>query len=296
MPFAGELSALATAIFWSGTAIFFAAASKRVGSMRVNIARLALAFVLLTATIALTGLPVTLSFRQVLLLAVSGAIGLVFGDGFLFRAFKDIGPRISMLVMSLAPALAALLAYIFLDESIALLGLLGMAITISGIVLVVSERRATESLPDGVHWFGVLFAFFGAIGQAGGLILAKLAFNEAPVHGMVATTVRVAAALVVFLPLLPFLSSFRNPIETFRKDMRAFGLTFLGALFGPYFGITFSLIAIMYAKVGIAATIMALPPIIMLPILRYGFKEKLTARAVIGACIAVAGVALLFLR
>jgi drug/metabolite transporter (DMT)-like permease len=73
-------------------------------------------------------------------------------------------------------------------------------------------------------------------------------------------------------------------------------LTIGGAIFGPYLGITFSLIAIMYTKVGIAATLIATVPILMLPLVRIIYKERLSWHAIVGACVAVGGVAILFLR
>jgi drug/metabolite transporter (DMT)-like permease len=290
----GELSALLTAFLWSGTSIMFSAAARRVGSLQVNISRLLLAMLLLAAAIAALRLPVALSREQVAYLAVSGLIGLVFGDTFLFRAFKDIGARISMLVMSAVPALSALLAWIALDERMSALSLAGMAVTIAGIALVILER---SDGPRGRHLAaGVTYAFFGAVGQAVGLVFAKMAFALGEVHGLVATELRVAVAVAVLLPAALLSRRYRNPFRVFAGDGRALALTLGGAVCGPFLGITLSLVAIAHTQIGVASTIMALPPIIMLPMLRYAAKERISWRAAAGAVVAVAGVALLFLR
>src|SRR3990172_8665037 len=100
MPFLGELSALFTACLWSGSAMVFASATKRAGSFQVNVTRLILAAVYLVLLIVLMPLDVNLSGTQLLNLSISGVIGLALGDTFLFKAFQEIGARISMLIMS----------------------------------------------------------------------------------------------------------------------------------------------------------------------------------------------------
>ena len=265
--------------------------------MQVNITRLFLALVFLAVSIVIIGAPVNVSREQILLLAVSGVIGLTFGDTFLFLAFKESGARISMLVMASAPAMTAVLAWIFLGEALPAWGIAGIGITLAGIVGVVVERRGDEVSTRGhVTRRGVLYAFLGALGQAVGLIFAKLAFNIGDVHGFVASFTRIGAAVLSMLPVIIFTPWYPNPFRVYKADPRALLLTAIGAVIGPYLGITFSLISIQHTDVAIAATIMATPPILMLPMVHYLYKERLSWRAVAGAFVAVAGVAVLFLR
>jgi drug/metabolite transporter (DMT)-like permease len=143
---------------------------------------------------------------------------------------------------------------------------------------------------------GVFYAFLGAAGQAGGLILAKSAFVIGPINGFVATFIRAFAATLLLAPINYFAGRFTEPIKIFVNDRKAFKFTMIGSFLGPYLGVTFSLIAISYTNVAIAATIMAITPILMLPTVRILFHEHLSWRAIVGACIAVAGVGILFLR
>ena len=296
MPFLGELSALLTACLWSCSALVFASATKRVGPSYVNSARLIFAAVFLVPTIVFLGLDVNLSATQLLYLGLSGVIGLTLGDTFLFKAFQEIGARISMLMMSAAPAIAAMLAYGILDETLTVLGTFGIVVTLLGIAIVVLDRSGNHSERITITATGLLCAFLAAIGQGAGLIFAKLAFRESPVNGFVATEVRIVAALLLLLPILVFTNRLRNPVRVFSQDRKALLFTSIGAVLGPFLGISFSLIAIEHTKVGIAATIMATVPILMLPLVRIFFAEKLSWRAIIGAFVAVAGVAMLFLR
>ena len=106
MPYLGETAALITALLWGLTSIAFTEASLRVGSLTVNITRLVFATIMLSATILIMQLNISLSVEQIFFLGMSGIIGLVFGDGFLFAGFQYVGARISMLVMSLVPPIS----------------------------------------------------------------------------------------------------------------------------------------------------------------------------------------------
>lgn len=296
MPYAGELSALVTAVMWTGSALTFAGATTRVGSVYVNIVRLAAAVVFLFATIVFFDIEFSVSAVQVGYLALSGLVGFVFGDTFLFKSYEYNNARIGSLIMSAAPAMAALFAFLLLSETLSIIGILGMFVTLGGIALVVLERKERTSHHIPISMIGVFYALLGAAGQAGGLILAKSAFASGHINGFVATFVRATAATFVLLPLNYFAGRFDRPIEVFKKDRKAFNFTILGAFFGPYIGVTFSLISISLTNVAIAATIMATVPIIMLPTVWVLYRERLSWRAVVGACVAVAGVGILFLR
>lgn len=293
----GEISALITAFLWSITSMLFASAVLRIGTVNLNISRQLFALIFLTTVIIFLNLKIELTATQYFYLAMSGLIGLTFGDTFLFLAYREIGARFSMLIMSVAPAIAALLAFIFLNERISLIGLIGIIITLSGIFLVVLYKR--NNVNSKPNYWGLFYAFLAAFGQGAGLILAKKAFIEIPdksINGFVATTIRLAASVIILIPVSILSQKFDNPIKIFSKDKKVLLLTIGGSIAGPFLGITFSLIAISHTNVGIASTIMALPPVIMLPLVRFFYNEKLTFRSVIGALIAVFGVAILFLR
>jgi drug/metabolite transporter (DMT)-like permease len=297
MPFLGEVAGLVTALLWSGSSVVFSAAAARVGSVHVNIARLIFASAMLCLVVLGFHLQAPLSGGQWWNLAISGVIGLAIGDSFLFRAYTEMGPRITMLIMSLSPALTAFLAYLALGESLSAQGIAGMAVTLGGIVVVVLEKRGkTGEGRKTVTAAGLLFALGGALGQALNLLFAKAAFSAGPIDGFYATLIRITVALVVLLPTMALSGRWRSPVGTFVRDRKALSLTVIGSILGPFLGITFSLIAIANTSVAIASTLMSMVPILMLPLLHFVLKERLSWRSICGACIAVAGVALLFLR
>jgi drug/metabolite transporter (DMT)-like permease len=295
LPLLGEIAALVTALLWSATSIVFTEASIRVGPIYVNISRMFMAIVYLSVTLLIMNIKIDLSFSQIWNLIISGFAGLVVGDTFLFKAYRNIGARISMLIMALVPPISAFLAFFFLGERLSFLGIVGISITVFGIALVVLKREEKPTSNYKIDYTGIFYALIGAAGQAVGLIFAKNAFNEGEISGFLVSFVRIASAVIIIYPLAILTNRYKNPIRIYMNDKRALLFTAIGSVIGPYLGITFSMISISHTKVGIASTIMATVPIIMLPMVRYYYKEKLSWISIGGACIAVIGISILFL-
>ncbi|MFH0734110.1 MAG: DMT family transporter [bacterium] len=291
----GEFAALATAFLWSGSAIAFTEASRTVGSSLVNITRMIIGEFLLLITVLFLSVNYNISGSQYANLVISGIIGIAVGDAFLFKAFELIGARLSMLLMCLAPIIAAFFAYIFLNENISNWGIVGVVVTFIGILLVLIQKQDSNIKKNKHIYKGIFFAFMAAVGQGAGLIFAKLAFNEGEINGFFATFIRLGASLILFYPILFFSNKLKNPIKKFKNNKKAFVYSSVGAVIGPYLGITLSLIAISHTYVGVASTLMSTVPIIMLPIVWIFYKEKLSFRSIVGAVVAVAGITILFL-
>ena len=141
MAYLGELSALVTAFLWSGTSFAFTNAAKRIGSLQLNVSRIILANIFLFLIILIANFNYELTYDQVFYLALSGFVGLVLGDSFLFKSFQLIGARLGMLLMALVPAFSSVLALIFLNENLSLISVTGMTITLTGIFIVILERN-----------------------------------------------------------------------------------------------------------------------------------------------------------
>ena len=295
MAYLGEISAIITAFLWSGTSFAFTNAANRIGSLQLNVNRIILATIFLFFIVIIANINYDLSAEQIYYLALSGFVGLVLGDSFLFKSFQIIGARLGMLIMALVPAFSSVLALVFLNENLSLISIIGMTITLSGISIVILERSKSLEPFYKTNKLGILYGVLGALGQASGLVLAKFAFEAGSINGFVATFVRLLAAVVIIFPLALLFRRYKNPIKVYTKDTKALWATLVGTVLGPVLGITGSLIAIANAQIGIASTLMSTMPIIMLPIVRYYYKEKLGWRAIVGALIAVAGVAILFL-
>lgn len=294
---AGELAALMTAICWTVTSMSFESAGKRVGSLSVNLIRLYIGFILLSLTAWVSrGMiwPSDATQHAWLWLAGSGVVGFLIGDLLLFKAFVVVGSRVSMLMMSLVPPVSALLSWILLGEILTPLSILGMVLTVGGVMLVVLDREpGTTPRRKFRHPIkGVLFAFGGAVGQALGLIMSK--FGMADFDALAATQIRVFAGIIGFTILFFILKRWQRVFDALRNRQAMTGIS-LGSVFGPFLGVTASLYAVQHTQVGIASTIMAIVPILIIPPAILVFKESVSWKEVLGAVIAVGGVTILFM-
>jgi drug/metabolite transporter (DMT)-like permease len=296
MPYLGELAALLTAVLWSGSALIFAHVSARISPLQVNILRLVFGSIYLLGVILLFHLDLDLTCAQLAYFAASGVVGLALGDTFLFKAYKQLGARLSMLIMSLAPAFGALLAWAIIDDTLTPVGLLGMSVTVGGVALVVMQKTPSSTSAQAWDTAGLLFALLAAAGQGVGLVFAKMAFNVHPVNGFVATAIRITASLVILIPASIVTGRFESPMGVAARERRAFVLIAVGSILGPFLGIAGSLIAVANTSVGVAAAIMGTVPVIMLPMVSIIHTEHLTRNAIAGALLATAGVTILFLR
>ena len=226
---------------------------------------------------------------------MSGLIGFVFGDGWYFRALVILGPGRAALLGALAPLFTAAIAWPVLGEVPGPLALLGMALTVGGIAWVLNAQRPRE--PDhheGSPAMGVIAGILGALGQAGGYVLSKMALRGG-LDALSATVVRIVSAMVAVWVLTLFAREGRRTVSALR-DRRASAFAFGGAVAGPFLGVTLSLYAVQQIEAGVAASIAACYPILAILIAARFHGEKLTPRYLAGAAIAVAGVVVLFLR
>lgn len=291
----GELAALGTSIAWAFTSIFFTIGGREVGSAVVNRSRLLFAIVLVSiAHWILLGriFPFDAEPFRWGWLALSGVLGLIVGDGMLFQAFIHLGPRLSQLVMSLAPIFATLMAWIFFGETIQTIELWGISLTILGVGWVVSEPRGPTVIVNKHYGRGLLFALGGALGQASGLITSRLGLSG-DFDPLSANLIRLVVAAAILWGLTIARGHVGYTIQQWRNRKGLLGIAG-GTIAGPFIGIWLSLIAIQLARIGIASTLMSLAPIILIPLSRILFKEPITIRSVGGTIIALAGVALLF--
>jgi len=294
----GEFAALATALFWALSSVFFTQAGKLVGSMTVN--RIRLVFVVLMVLLA-HGLvqgspfPMDAGWERWFWLGLSGFVGLVLGDSLLFQAYVLVGNRLGTLLLSFAPVFGALIAWIFLGEMLSLGQIGGIVLTVSGIAVVVLEKRnGGETVHDLRRYLlGILCGLGGALGQAGGLVLAKKGLaGDFPALSAVA--IRMLTSMIVIWILAIAQGQVRKTLATAR-NLPAMRSIVLGSFVGPFIGVWLSLVAVQATFVGIASTLNSLTPIFVLPIAKWGFKERVTLQAVIGTVIALAGVSLIFL-
>lgn len=298
----GELAGLGTSLFWSFSSVLFTLSGRRVGPAVVNRVRLLMAVVMVSLLhLAVEGslLPLDAGLERWGWMGLSGLIGFVIGDAMLFQAFVMIGPRLSMLLMALAPVMGALLAWPLLGERLTASEIAGILLALSGVTWVVLDRSSSSKaglpdMPPRFYALGVLFGLGGALGQAGGLIASKAGLEDG-FPALSGNVMRLIISTVVIWGLAAASGRVRSNFTALREHPRAIALLAAAAIFGPVVGVWLSLVAVQNAPVGIASTLMSFPPIILLPIGHFLFKEHITWRAVVGTALAIAGTAVIFL-
>lgn len=293
--YTGELASLLVAVFWTITALSFEIAAKRVGSLAVNIFRLLFALVFLSIfSFFYRGqlLPLDASSHAWIWLSISGLVGFVFGDYFLFHSYRLISSRIAMLIMTFVPPVTALLGWVFLNEKMTPIHLLGMTLTVGGIAITIFNKSVSNKISLKYPLKGLLFAFFGVLGQAGGLILSKYGMGD--YSPFASTQIRIIAGFAGFALIILLTGKTSMVLSALKNKTALAGIT-SGSFFGPFLGVSFSLVAIQHTSTGIASTLMAIVPILILPPAALLLKQTISRTDYIGAIISVSGVILFFL-
>ncbi len=294
----GELAGLATSFCFTGGSIFFTLASRKIGPFVLNRTRLVIALVFLgLAHWAIFGLPfpAQAGSSQWLWLGLSGLVGLALGDIFLFTGYAKVGPRMTMLMMSLSPVLTTALAWLFFNQTLGLGQLVGIAVTIAGIAWVVLDGGSENQVNRHEHYLsGVAAGLAAAVCQSAGLILARqgLGSDFPALSGNFIRMLCAAAGIWAFTLLQ---RQAQVTVNTLKDNPKAVGFALVGAFSGPFLGVSLSLLAIQKADVGVASTLMALPPVLLLPASHFIFKEHISWQAIAGTILAIAGTAMLFL-
>ena len=302
---------------WSASALFGQVAARGIGhAMPLNVLRMVLSLLLLSLSMAWvcgSPYPQYADGETWVWLTLSGLMGYVLGDYCLFNAYILIGARFGQLFMTLAPPAAALSGWILLGEHMSWLALLGMTITVIGISMSILGKKDEEhqqrlQLPVK----GVIFGIGAGVGQGVGLVLSKLGIEHyeqtiqqtlgddtammqqfLDAMPMSATFIRAVTGLICFSIALLYIGKQKMLVDSL-KQSRLMMIILLATITGPFVGVSLSLKATLYTSTGIAQTIMACTPILVLWPSHVLFKQKVTAKEVVGAIISVIGVALFF--
>ncbi len=309
MTYIGELISIGVAFSWTATALLSEFGSKRLGNLTLNVLRMALALVfslVLFGVITGNPLPAGASSEACGWMLLSGLIGYVIGDFCLFQCYIIIGSRYGQLFMTLAPLAAALMAWITLGQQMKPMSVMAMLVTLLGIGVSVLGRGERHKISLRLPLNGVLFAIGAALCQGIGLVLSKIGMDHYEAAALAeagipewlvpfsANFYRCIAGIIGFTLLLYFrgkMGDLRDAIH----DCKGMAVATATTIFGPFVGVGFSLMAVQYTAAGIASTLMAMTPIIILLPSYWLFHEKITWRAVLGAIISVVGVSLFFL-
>lgn len=308
----GELISLVVAISWTVTALFADIASHRMGALTLNLIRMVLSLLLLAILLwCTTGspLPVYADGRTWGWLLLSGAVGYVFGDYCLFNSYVIFGSRYGQLFMTIAPPVAGIAGWLMLGERMSLSSILAMCVTLAGIALSILVRKGPDSqkLTLKLPLKGVLYGIGAGVGQGVGLVLSKIGLEhyslclpaEMPgsfdfVMPFAGTFIRAVAGLAGFFVILA-LQKKLGSVPAALRDGRGMTFVAMTTFFGPFLGVSLSLMAVQYANAGVASTLMALTPVLIIAPYAIINHQRISLKEIAGTLITVIGVAMFFL-
>ena len=294
----GELLAVISSVCFSVGPMFNTLAGQQVGAVSVNRVRLVVTALLLMAIhTALAGTPIPkILLERWMWLSLSAISSLVVADTLLFQAFAHIGTRLTMLVHTVSPILSALLAWVFLGEVLGGLEILGVAVTLFGIGWVVGVGSGQDTPEDqhSVNLEGLGLALGAAVMHAAGATAAKrgLAGEFSALSGHV---IRMSVAMIIAIGWAGLRREIRPTVVQFHQHPAAAKYVVLGAIVGPLVGMWLSLTSLQLTRVGLATTLMSLPPIFLIPIDHFVFHERITISDLAGTAMAMVGVAMMFM-
>ncbi|QPC84918.1 DMT family transporter [Phototrophicus methaneseepsis] len=298
----GELLAVGSAFCLSANSILMTIIGKRFGSVVAVRGMVTIAFFIATCLhLVLVGLPDLTIFpvEQVIYLMLAGVLAFSFGAVASMMAFVRIGPRLTSLVVALGPIFSSIFAFFIFGEALTLMEMVGIALTLGGIMFVVTEPDkdldvGTEAIGSRDYWLGVFFAFCAAILQSLILILNRKGLAT-PIEPITAIWIRLIAGFAVLWVMTIAQKQVIFSLKTLATSPTGLGFLSLSSILGPNMNVFLILSALQLAPVGIVSTLSNLKPIILIPLGYLIFNEHITRRATVGTFVAVTGTVIIFL-
>jgi len=302
------LGAVLATILFAFSAVSGARVAKLMGGTEANFWRLALATLFLAAMAHAFG--AGLAGNGFYIFVLSGCLGFGLGDVALFQAYPRLGSRLTILIVHcLAAPFAGLVEWLWLGTTLTAAQISCGVVILAGVAVALAPAHETheERRQFGI---GIFFAVLGAVGQGGGVVLSRKAYEVCalagqPMDGITAAYQRILGGVIISgLALLvvkrQFLlsraSDLQPPTLTTTEKWRKSGKWIVfNALAGPTLGVSCYQWALKTTPSAVVLPIVALSPLVVMPFARWLEQERPSRRSTLGAVIAVAGAAALAL-
>lgn len=291
----GELAALLAACLWAIASILYGIVGQRIPPLQLNLIKGIVAIACLAVTIWLTGESLSFSTpAPILLLCLSGVVGIGLGDTAFLAAINNLGARRVLLIGTLSPPITAIAANVLLQERLNFNAWCGILLTIMGVAWVVTERVPnSEDSKSKSLIKGASFALLAALTNAAGTVISRAAFATGNITPLWAALLRLSAAEIILLVGIWVSHKQQISSHPYSPSPRVILTSCFASFCGTYLGIWLQQTAIKLTPAGIASTLLQTSPLFVIP-LAVGIGEKLSWRAIAGVIIAIVGIGLLF--
>ena len=292
--FYGELAALSAAFLWSVASVLYSRIGQYLSPLKMNLLKNIIAMTMaMMVLLAGGGLFAGLDQEAVILLLLSGAVGIGLGDSAYFGALRYIGARRALLLSILSPPITGILALLFLGESLSPGAWLGIFITVAGVSWVITERAAGSGSAGAPVKPGILLGLLAAVGQASGAVLSHAAFMHLNISPIRSALLRLIGGTLIVVIAMPLLKDSHGQGYNNLNSLRRWTTVIMAVFVGTFLGIWLQQISLKYAAAGIAQTLFATSPLFVIPIVVVT-GERVSPRAVLGVLLAIVGVGFLF--
>ena len=288
----GEVAALTAAFLWALSTVIFGRLGKSLNPLVLNLAKVCVAIALIALTLLLQqNLQPQLPGSAIFWLTLSGVVGSGLGDTAYFKSINHLGARRALLMESLAPPLTALIAWVFLQESLSAIAWGGILLTVGGVAWVISERVPASNQGHLNLQTGLMWSLLAQLGQASGAVMSRGALVDTDVDPLWSGLLRIAAGAVVLVVLISSRGQIAQQLQPLRSR-QLLPMLVLAAFLGTYLAIWLQQVAFKFTPAGIAQALLATSPLFVLPIAA-GLGDRVTQRAVLGVLVAIGGIWLL---
>jgi drug/metabolite transporter (DMT)-like permease len=289
------VAALSASFGWASGIVLAQWPARQLGTFeftRIQLIACAALMSLVSSVLGLWPAPATIDIPAYTLSVVGGVL---LGNLAMIECLRRGGLRLTELLLCLKAPLVALIAYIWLGETLSLADITGAGVVITGIVLAIQANHADEGPKTGARKIlgpVVLLGIAAAALQGGGFLAVKPMLEQgAEPIAVAAIRLTGAAGLVILISLWPA-ASFKPKSE---PNAYLVVRTILPGVIGYGFSSSLLLYAFAHMEAGIAAVLGSLSPLFVLPILWLKTKMRPDPRAIAGAFLAVTGTAIIVL-
>ncbi|KIE21854.1 membrane protein [Vibrio sinaloensis] len=296
MAYQGEVAALAAAVVWALATWIYSQFSHRFTALQLNILKGTIASIMMLIALPITSVNIVKpDTSHLLILAISGVIGIAIGDSAYFASLKRIGANKTLLLESLAPPLSGVLALLVLGSVLTFQSWLGVIVTTVAVTFVIFQP---EEQSQSISMTGVMFGLLASVCQASGVVISHYALVAGDLPPLLGALIRLSVGVLAVVLVIGFIE--KSPFEETKRHLRSLSqpafIWLLAAIFvGTFLALWLQQIALKHANPAVAQTLIATSPLFMLLI--YLFKGiRVTRQSVFGTLAAIIGISLFFVQ
>ena len=281
----GDIYALLTAVCWSFAVILFELSSNKLNPLQINIVKNSFGVIGFVITILILDIPYpSFSNKNLVILAISGFIGVGIADLFFLESLKKIGSSLSAIVATIYAPSVFIIAYIFFNEITTLNVYLGTFLILGGIV--VSTYNVPKQITSSQLFTGVLFGALAQVLTAASVLSVKPIMLDNPI--LYVALIRFGVGLMSAIIFMLLKSGYSLVLITFQQGYRNIFLLG-GSFFGTYLSVILWLAGYKYTLAGRAAIYNQLSTVLISIMAVYFLKDTLTKKKKIGIFLSFIG-------